>query len=345
MTGLHEKADHSMTPWPVHGGRLSELARLFPEAPAPWIDLSTGINPHAYKPARLDPSLMQRLPDPLEEQALRFAAAEAYGVSPDHVLAGAGTQMLIGLMPVFLSRFFIPSVVRILGPTYSGHEAAWREAGFAIDHAPHGAALAMPARRMVSVLCSPNNPTGHRLTLAEIASLAESHARLGGMIVVDEAFADFSPESAASLLPHPGLVICRSFGKAYGLAGVRIGFLLGSHPVLHAMRAAMGPWLVSTPACHIGRDALCDRDWRMATAPRLEREMTALRHVVTQAGLNFVGGTSLFSLFRSPDAQKIWEILARAGFLVRRFDWDDTLLRFGLPPDETSLRRLSRALG
>ncbi|WP_148300913.1 hypothetical protein [Asaia platycodi] len=73
--------------------------------------------------------------------------------------------------------------------------------------------------------------------------------------------------------------------------------------------------------------------------------MTALRHVVTQAGLDFVGGTSLFSLFRSPDAQKIWEILARAGFLVRRFDWDDTLLRFGLPPDETSLRRLSRALG
>lgn len=345
MTGLHEKTDHSMTPWPVHGGRLSELARLFPAAPTPWIDLSTGINPHAHPLVRLDPSLMQRLPDPLEEQALRFAAAEAYGVSPDHVLVGAGTQMLIGLLPVFLQRFFTPSVIRILGPTYSGHDAAWREAGFAIDTVPYEAAPAMPVRHMVSVVCSPNNPTGHRLTLGEIASLAESHARLGGMIVVDEAFADFFPESAASLLPHPGLVICRSFGKAYGLAGVRIGFLLGSHPVLHAMRAAMGPWPVSTPACHIGRDALCDRDWRMAMAPRLEREMAALRQVVTRAGLDFVGGTSLFSLFRSPQARKIWEMLAQAGLLVRRFDWDETLLRFGLPPDEASLRRLSRALG
>jgi len=344
MTGLHERVNRSMTPWPVHGGQLSELARLFPDAPTPWIDLSTGINPHAYPLARLDTALMQRLPDPLEENSLRVAAAEAYGVSSAHILAGAGTQMLIGLLPVFLSRFFKPSVIRILAPTYSGHEAAWREAGFAITSVPHGTALVPPDRQMVTVICSPNNPTGHRFSLAEIASLAEDHARFGGLLVVDEAFADFSLESAASLLPHPALLICRSFGKAYGLAGLRIGFLLGSHPVLHTMRAAIGPWAVSTPACHIGRDALSDRAWRQDMAPRLESEMAVLRRVVTQAGPDFVGGTSLFSLFRSCEAQTLWEKLARTGLLVRRFEWDETLLRFGLPPDEAVLRRIAQAL-
>ncbi|WP_051528359.1 threonine-phosphate decarboxylase CobD [Asaia astilbis] len=345
MRGQHDETEHSMTPWPVHGGQLSELARLFPEALTPWVDLSTGINPHAYPVPRLDVALLNRLPDPLEEQALRFAAAEAYGVSPDYVLAGSGTQMLIGLLPVFLSRFFTPSSVRILEPTYSGHDAAWREAGFSIQHVPFDASLALPDSNMVSVVCSPNNPTGRCMSVAEIASLADCHAHAGGLLVVDEAFIDFSPETAASLLPHPGLVICRSFGKAYGLAGLRIGFLLASHPVLHAMRAAMGPWSISTPGCHIGREALSDHVWRTNMATRLENEMAALRRIVTRGGMEFVGGTSLFSLFRSPDAQTIWENLARAGLLVRRFDWDDTLLRFGLPSDEATLRRLAKVFG
>jgi len=349
MSGSHDGVEHSMTPWPAHGGRLSDLARLYPEAPTPWIDLSTGINPHAYPISPMDHALLNRLPDPLEEEALRLAAADAYGVSADHVLAAAGSQMLIGLLPVFLTRFFLPSLVRIVGPTYSGHETAWAKAGFGVEHVPSftascAVASALPQRHMVTVICSPNNPTGHSLTMDEIAALAATHARQGGLVVLDEAFADFAPQSAASLLPHPGLVICRSFGKTYGLAGIRIGFLLGSHPVLHAMRAAIGPWPVSTPGCHIGREALSDHRWRTQMGSRLATEMAALRRIVTRAGLDYVGGTTLFSLFRSPHAQQIWDDLARAGLLVRRFEWDRDLLRFGLPGEASTLSRLARAL-
>lgn len=344
MAGQYEERDHSMMPWPAHGGRLSELAHLFPEAPKPWIDLSTGINPHPYPFTQPDNALLARLPDPMEEEALRHAAAEAYGVSSSCVLAAPGTQLLIGLLPGFLMRRQAVAGVRILSPTYSGHEAAWRAVDIPVQPLPHGAALSLPERHGVSVICAPNNPTGHVLTLAEIASLAETHERANALLIIDEAYADFAKESAASLLPHPSLIVLRSFGKAYGLAGMRIGFLLGMHPVVQALRTAIGPWAISTAGCHIAAEALRDRAWRSAMGRRLESEMAALRHVVTRAGLNFVGGTSLFGLFRSPDASVLWERLARAGILVRRFDWDASLLRFGLPADETGLTRLAEVL-
>ncbi|GBQ86719.1 L-threonine-O-3-phosphate decarboxylase [Asaia krungthepensis NRIC 0535] len=328
----------------MHGGQLSRLAQLFPDAPRPWIDLSTGINPHAYPYTPFDAALLSRLPDPTEEQALREAAACAYGVSARYVLSGPGSQALIGLLPVMLQHLMTLSRLRILTPTYSGHEAAWRAAGVNVESLPHGACIPIPSRNTVTIICTPNNPTGHVLSLGEIESLAESHARMGGLVIVDEAYADFQMQGAARLLPHPGLIICRSLGKAYGLAGLRVGFLLGSHPVLHDMRAALGPWSVGTLGCHIGREALLDVMWRDRMALRLEADSHDLRRVVVAAGLDFVGGTTLFSLFRSPRAVAIAGKLAQAGLLVRQFDWDDALLRFGMPRDEATLARIDMAL-
>lgn len=345
MAGQYEEQDHTMTPWPAHGGRLSDLERLFADAPRPWIDLSTGINPHAYPFTPPGDALMARLPDPVEEKALREAAAEAYGVDPSLVLAGPGTQMLIGLLPGFLMRHGAVPVVRVVSPTYSGHEAAWKEAGARVVHVPWGAALAPPERRAVTVLCSPNNPTGHALTRGDMVSQLEAHAQAGAVLIVDEAYADFLPETASALLPHPSLIVCRSFGKTYGLAGLRVGFLLGSHPVIQALRAAMGPWAISTAGCHIAAEALRDRAWRRRMAERLAIETGDMRQVVAQAGLHLVGGTELFSLFRSPDAAAIWERMARAGLLARRFEWDATLIRIGLPPDEAAMRRLREVFG
>lgn len=344
MTAKHEERHHSMTPWPAHGGQLSTLAHRFPQAPTPLIDLSTGINPFAYPFTPPGADALSRLPDPAEEEALRLAASQAYGVSPDHVLAGPGTQMLIGLLPVLLSRLQRVEGVRILTPTYSGHETAWAAAGVPITFIPHGASLPMPGSNIVTIICAPNNPTGHVLSAEEIASLAESHGHAGGVLVIDEAFADFQPVSAVSLLPHRALIVCRSFGKTYGLAGVRLGFLLGTHPVLQAMREVMGPWAVNTAGCQIGREALLDTAWRDSMRLHLTHQTQILRHILHDAGLSFVGGTLLFSLWRTAHAQEIWERLAQAGILVRRFAWDETLLRFGLPADEAALTRLTEAL-
>ncbi|GBQ11610.1 aminotransferase class I/II-fold pyridoxal phosphate-dependent enzyme [Swaminathania salitolerans] len=366
-----------MTPWPVHGGRLSDLARFYPQAPQPWIDLSTGINPHAYPFSPLPSSAFRRLPDPREEARLIGEAARCYGVEPSCVLAGPGTQCLIGMLARILAENPASRMIRIVEPTYSGHAEAWRAAGARVAALAWGDDLSPGEKGAITVLCSPNNPTGHALDLSAVRTLADAHGRLDGLLIVDEAFADFEPQSAASLLPHPALIVCRSFGKAYGLAGLRLGFLLGSHPAIGVLRRMMGPWAVNTPACLIASEALADTAWRETMKRRVETEMTALCAVMRAAGLVHIGGTSLFALFRCTDAPggmrpethdetsgktagkttgettaetsgaafRLWSHLASAGILVRRFAWDETVLRFGLPEDAAALDRLRVALG
>ncbi len=317
-----------MTPTP-HGGRLIEARRRFPDAPLPWLDLSTGINPHPYPFVPPGPEAWRRLPEPEQIEALEAAAANAYGVTdPAMVVAAPGTQALIQLLPRLLPR----QLVAIPGLTYAEHAAAWRSGGAEILRNESAAAL---------VLCNPNNPDGAR---REPAMLREQ-ARTLDLLVLDEAFADFEPGlSLAPGLPLPGVVILRSFGKAYGVAGLRLGFALAEPGVAAAIRAALGPWAVSGPAMAIGRAALADATWRREAAERAHRDAARLRRLLEAAGFNSVGGTALFHTVSSPVAAATAERLAHAGILVRRFAAAPTWLRFGLPPDEAAWTRLAGAL-
>jgi len=306
--------------------------RLFPDAPRPLLDLSTGINPVAYPVPALPPELWARLPDPEAVAALEAAAALAWGVAaPATVVAAPGSQAIIGVLPHLLP----PGRVVILSPTYDEHRRSWEDAGREVAAVASPDALAGAA---IGVLCNPNNPDGRRLPPSDVPALADRMAEGGGILVVDEAFAD--PEDRVE--PHPSLVRLRSFGKFHGLAGLRLGFAILPLPLAHRLRRVLGPWPVSGPAIAIGTAALRDAAWTRATRLRLDADAARLDRLLHRAGLRGagVGGTPLFRLVHEPPG--LWQHLGERGILVRRFaqGW----LRFGLPGAQTEWTRLEAAL-
>jgi cobalamin biosynthetic protein CobC len=313
----------------AHGGRLADARRLFPEAPEPWLDLSTGINPIPY-PVDVPEEAWTRLPDgiaPLQE-----AAAIAYGLpDPAMVVPAPGTQLLISVLPHLLPQ----AQVRILGPTYSEHAIAWRGAGSAVREVED---LAQLEGASCAVLCNPNNPDGRRFEPAELLRCG------AGLLVVDEAFADFEPGlSLAPSLPLPGVVILRSFGKAYGLAGLRLGFALAEPGLANRIRAGLGPWAVSGPAAAVGTRALGHRFWKEAAADRLARDVQML-DALLRPHLDVIGGTSLFRLAAGAGAPDVFARLGQAGIYVRRFASHPQWLRFGLPGPQAEWDRLREGL-
>ncbi|WP_142114612.1 threonine-phosphate decarboxylase CobD [Bosea sp. AK1] len=318
-----------------HGGDLATARALFPEAPEPWVDLSTGINPIPYPLPALPLSLWTRLPGADDEAALIAAAREAYRV-PAHadIVAAPGTQILIELLP----RLAPAGPVTILGPTYAEHGHAWRKAGYAVSE------TATPAEAAATiVVVNPNNPDGRVLSLAEITSLAAHCAARAGLLVIDEAFADFTPE--ASIVPGlpDGTIVLRSFGKTYGLAGLRLGFAIGAPEPMARLKAALGPWSVAGPALHVGAQALSDADWLAGTGRERAQDAARLDALLAPHG-RVIGGTTLFRLLETPKAAALFARLGRHGIYVRRFQNAPDRLRFGLPGDELSWSRLHAAL-
>jgi cobalamin biosynthesis protein CobC len=323
-----------------HGGDLAEARARYGGEPEDWLDLSTGINPHPYPLPALDPQAWTRLPSRADAQLLEDAASAAYGVpSGLRLVPAPGTQALIQWLP----RLAPPGAAAILGPTYSEHAAAWRAAGRTVHAVRDADALPAGARHVVVV--NPNNPDGRVLGRATLRGLADVCAAREGWLVVDESFADLDPAlSIVPDAPERPVVVLRSFGKFYGLAGVRLGFAVARPDIAEAIAAALGPWAVSGPALGVGRRALADAAWAAAMRARLAQEARALDAVLACGGLAVVGGTALYRLARRPDAVRLQDRLARSRIWVRRFDWADDLLRFGLPGSSANLDRLAAAL-
>ncbi|MDP4024024.1 threonine-phosphate decarboxylase CobD [Methylobacterium sp. NEAU 140] len=321
-----------------HGGDLGRIRDAFPDAPEPWIDLSTGINPVPYPLPEIEASAWTRLPAAADGLALRAAAAAAYGApDPEHVAAAPGTQILIETLP----RLVGPARVAVVGPTYAEHAAAWARAGHAVEAVT---GIDRVGAAEVAVLVDPNNPDGRTHPLPERRALAEAMRGRGGLLVVDEAFLDFEP--VASLCPEvaPGLVVLRSFGKSYGLAGIRLGFAVSDPETVRRLGAALGPWAVSGPALAVGTAALGDRGWRERAARDRAADAARLDRMIVRGGGRVVGGTSLFRTADFPDGPDLHRRLGAAGIAVRRFSDAPKRLRFGLPADRAAWCRLSRVL-
>ncbi len=315
----------------AHGGDLGEVRRRHPDAPQPWIDLSTGINPLPYPVAELPADAWSRLPSHEAGQALIAAAATRYRCKASQLVAAPGTQALIQVLPRLVAR----SRVAIVGPTYAEHELNWRRHG----HDVAVVADLEAANADVVVVVNPDNPTGRLLPTQALRAVA---ARL---LVVDEAFIDLLPNEAslAGGLPDNAIVL-RSFGKIYGLAGLRLGFAIAAMPLAQRLREELGPWAVSGPALSIGSAALTDDAWLQETATRLAGDARKLDALLVSAGFTVLGGTPLFRLASHPKAHEKVEDLARQGIHVRAFADRPTCLRFGLPHGDEEFRRLSAAL-
>lgn len=324
-----------------HGGDLTEAIARYGGTPLTWLDLSTGINPRPWPiPQALPESAWQRLPSRADAEALLDAARKTYSV-PDGVdlAAAAGTEALIQWLP----HLAAPGPVAIVGPTYGEYAAAWRNAGravIAIDHLD-----ACPDNVVHAVVVNPNNPNGRVTNRPALARAATRLKARGGWLIVDEAFGDVDPAiSAVALCADLPVLILRSFGKFYGLAGLRLGFAVGAPDMIAGIATALGPWAVSGPALLIGAAALADQPWADGMRCALKQQACALDDVLVKAGFSIVGGTSLFRLGQHQQALKLHVALAKQHIWCRSFDWADDLLRFGLPPDAAGLRRLAAAL-
>ena len=334
-----------------HGGRLRQAAQRWGIPSGDWLDLSTGINPHGYPVPPIAPEAWQRLP---EDDGLEALAAAHYGAADANaMLAVAGSQAAIRALPALLPR----GRVGVAQIGYSEYAPAFARAGHVVVLLPESAFLQadLPDALTHLVVVNPNNPTARCLPADTLRAWhARLHAR-GGTLIVDEAFIE-SLDHAPTLAPQaglPGLVVLRSIGKFYGLAGARIGFVLGAPALLAALRDALGHWTVNGPARAVVRAALADVAWQNQTRAQLQREGARLAALLYAYGLPN-HATPLFAWAPTPDAPALHAALARQGIWTRLFDVPATSpgcglhglpgLRVGLPPDETGWCRLANTL-
>lgn len=325
-----------------HGGDPAALQARFGKPADGWLDLSTGINPVPYGVPEMPAHVMANLPRRAEMDALLGAARKAYGVpSGAAIVVSPGTQALIQMVPTL----FAPSDVTILGPTYGEHAPAWAAAGHRVDEV--GSICSQAAQPApFSVVVHPNNPDGNAQSVDGLLAFADELHGRGGTLVVDEAFVDVTPDiSVTSHAGRDGLIVLRSFGKFFGLAGVRLGFAICAPHIADQLTAKLGPWAVSGPALWAGTHALNDIGWATDSRSRLKADARRLDALLVHAGMTIVGGTDLFRLAASDGAEGIYEKLGRAGILTRPFTYNATWLRFGLPGCEADWARLDAALG
>ena len=304
-----------------------------------WLDLSTGISPYAYPIPDMSFDIWKRLPGRVETGELLAAAADYYG-APDiaHIAAAPGSQALIQILPYCLPK--LP--VTVVGPTYSGHVCGWQAAGREVRTCT---ALEECDPSGITVLVNPNNPDGCIFPTEELAGFADRCTKAGGWLIVDEAYCDLDPSlSMAGQCDTQNVVVLRSFGKFFGLAGLRLGFAIAPLELTVRLRSALGSWAVSGPAIQLATQALRDFDWQGAQRETLTTSASRLDKALKNGGIAVRGGTDLFRLAHSPCVPVLFAHLLEHEIYVRRFDEHPEWLRFGLPGPEREWDKLDNAL-
>lgn len=326
-----------MTPsFTQHGGRLAQACAQFGGAPRDWLDLSTGINPNAWMPPAGLEVDWQRLPAPEALAALEAQAVQHFGCDPDLCLAVPGSETALRMLGRILG---LPGLHR--PPCYGTYRAAFAktESLVAFD--------ALPARSTVLTIGNPNNPDGLAVPRSSLLDMLDHQEQHAGWLIVDEAFADFNPaiSIAGSADDHRRLIVLRSFGKFFGLAGVRLGFVIGPREVLYRLRLALGDWPLHAAALALGKAAYADTAWITQARVRLTHQAVQLDAMLASHGVRASGDCPLFRLIETPRANVMFERLASQHILTRPFADFPNLLRIGLPESTESLTRLDGALG
>ena len=323
-----------------HGGKLCAAAAQWGIPAEDWLDLSTGIAPEAYPVPAVDTESWRRLPE--DDDGLEEAARSCYGAP--HLLALPGSQAAIMALPRLRPT---GATVAIPIPTYGEYEAAWLAAGHAVLRFMPAELETVAASCDVVMLGNPNNPTGERFSRERLLRAAAILHERVGKLIVDEAFADGDgDESLAPLAGSaaaPNLVVLRSLGKFFGLAGARVGFAIAAPALLARLAELIGPWPIAHPARDAARAALADKGWQAAQREQLTAASQRLARLLRETGLGETPGTALFRYVRTEQAPDIHAGLARRGILVRLF-MEPLALRFGLPGNEAEWQRLDAAL-
>ena len=323
-----------------HGGDLARAIKAYGIERARWLDLSTGVNPNGYDIEGLPQACFHRLPEPQDIQALEMTAREAYGVrDASAVIAAPGSEFLINALPQIRPH----ASVAILSPTFSTHEAAWRRYGHRVRTID---SIDSVENETVVVMVNPNNPDGMITSPSRFKRLASDLESSSGLLVIDEAFVDTIPER--SFVPHhdfPNVIVLRSIGKFYGVAGVRLGFAIGPTRILDGFRTILGAWGVSGPAIEVGRRVLEDQDWAETMRAVLNKQSDQHIKMFETLGMKRIGGTSLFHLIENSQARTLHIELAKRGIWTRVFEYNQNWMRVGLCRTQQDLKRFQTALG
>jgi cobalamin biosynthesis protein CobC len=320
---------------PLHGGNVTAAAQEFGVPVEDWVDLSTGINAACYPHTQVSEHALRMLPTPGDVEILLEAARRYYGISTDSsIIAAPGTQSVLQNLP----QLYPDRKAAILSPTYSEHRHTWEQAGNEVIPVSQFAAL---SESHIAVVVNPNNPDGLRYQPDDLLKLAEQVE----LLIIDEAFADGSPElSVVPKMENSNILVLRSIGKFFGLAGLRLGFVIGPAEITGSLAESLGPWAVSGPAIEIGSRALSDQAWISAMHETLNAQSTRLNKLLTTHGLTIFGGTELFTLVELDTAQSLYNAFGNAGILVRRFEDQSNWLRIGLPGAEIEWHRFEAVL-
>jgi len=316
-----------------HGGNLDAAIVEFGGAPTDWLDLSTGINPHPYRLPPLSASAWDTLPTKTAQRALVEAAQTAFKTNWD-CLPVAGAQAGIQMLPRLLAR----GAAKVLWPTYNEHAASLKAAGWSVENVHRFDDL---AGADLAVVVNPNNPTGEIFAPADLLKLSNSV----GYLIIDESFCDPHPDaSILQLSQKSNVIVLRSFGKFFGLAGLRLGFVLGASDLIATLREFSGPWPVSGPAIEIGCKALADTVWQAETSDRLATDAARMDDLAVSGGWTVLGGTTLFRLYDVGSALETQRALATHHIWSRVFPYSDAWIRLGLPHGRSRWTQLETTL-
>lgn len=330
----------------AHGGNLRQVAKKYGYPIEQWLDLSTGINPSGFKPAPLSDACWQRLPE--NDDGLIEAALNYYGQS--NFVLTPGSQWMIQNLPAIKETLVGPEQIDI-GPVllpkqgYQEHRLAWQESGFDIEYYEAQPTISQLNHCSVCVVIQPNNPTGQCYDQSQLndwlAILKDNEAWL----VVDEAFVDCTPDkSMLDRSGEEGLIVLRSIGKFFGLAGIRIGCIFAWTALLEKVNAAMGPWAISHPSREVAIQAFHNINWQRYAIEKCHDQSKKLRDVLIKYFQIKPTGTALFQTVYLDRSEEIFEHLCQHKILVRLLDCQ-TGLRFGLPPDRPECwQKLEQAL-
>ncbi|QMU57108.1 MAG: threonine-phosphate decarboxylase [Boseongicola sp.] len=315
-----------------HGGDLARAINTYGGTANDWIDLSTGINRRAYPVPMLSDAAWRSLPDKDATANLLQAARTAYRTTwPMTQMAGA--QAAIQLLP----RLATPGEARILSPTYNEFQAALNDANWTVTRVTSETDL--PGAD-VAIVVNPNNPTGHHIHPEALHKLAQKV----GILIVDESFGDATPD--LSLLPGTmpeNVVVLRSFGKFFGLAGARLGFVAGPQNMIDQIQSGAGPWPASGPAIEIGTKALNDLNWQDNMRTQLAEDASRMDSIAIKAAWIPVGGTHLFRTYDTGAAAACQEMLANSRIWSRIFPYSNSWMRLGFPGSEEEWERFEDA--
>lgn len=319
-----------------HGGHLINAAEKHNIPIDQWIDLSTGINPNGWRVPSIPVECWQRLPE--AEDGLIAAAKHYYQC--ESILPVAGSQAAIQALPLLRSK----SKVGVLTPAYAEHGYSWKKAGHEVIELENEKIENQLDDLDVLILINPNNPTAQRFSKEQLLRWHKKLSQHNGWLVVDEAFIDTFSENSLSYCPAmKGLIILRSIGKFFGLAGIRCGFVIGEEAMLGQLNEALGPWAISNPSRYVATAALTDHQWQKQTRCDLKKQSARLALLLTAHGLKPDGQTDLFLLIKIAEAKAIHRDLAKQGVLTRLFE-QPLSLRFGLPKDEWQWKKIELAM-